>query len=945
MFAPERGLGDTVPDTPQGGGPPRDTRPAVGPLTGPGFGALHGRREEVDLLAGLLAGEEDRLITLTGPAGVGKSHLAHAVVAARLRHGPVPVLWADLAEASGAASLWSAVGAATGSRAEARIGAAKLLVVLDNSDPVAADVALHLSALLRACPRLQVLVTSRVPLHIRAERLVLVGPLPTGAGSPAERLFTDRVGPYYRAGLADGDGPSVVAEICRVVDGIPLAIELAAEAVGSEGPHDVLAKLRSGVATGGRRLRDAPARHASVASALRWAARPSSTAERALLDGLAVFEAPVGLSEAGRVAELDRDRTAAGVESLVRASLLLSCTGPDGTPQFRLPQPVRVHYRTRLAERPTALADALDRHADCCTAFAVGIGERLRCGHDVAQLLSLVATRLPDLRSATRHLRGRGDHAAVLRLLTALEVPLLHHGLAPDAVEELAESAAARHGEASGPLTATALLAVARWSLEHGALRRAEEALDAADAAAAGHPAARARVAALSGELLRRRGAPVAADALLDSALKELCAAGDTPGAAAARRSQALLRAALGDPEAETPVLTALAEQPLVPGPPGPGPMGTTGPMGTPGPMGTTVAPARTFAAPTAAPTARTETTRSPDGASTAPTDTPSSPDGKSTTPTNTPSSPTGAPFAPMGASGPHPEASAAPTDTSSTPTGKSIAPTRTSGAPPEASVPPAQTSGSPAGASVAPAGGLVAPTGPSGPADAGSPVQAGGGSGHWADPVSPVAVRAGLLAALARVRWTLGRTEEAYEDVRESMRLLLWTGGPAQVAEALETLALVIGRSGDGAQPEAPVRVLACAESIRRRHGLGPAEDAALGTVSAQLHEELEAGALRQIRRGAQEVSLHDALIAGLFAPGPRREPTPRAAVPAAPHGLTPRQHEIALLVTEGLTNRQIGTALGISEWTVTNHLRAVMQKLECGSRVQVVRALQRCR
>ncbi|MEU5837234.1 LuxR C-terminal-related transcriptional regulator [Streptomyces diacarni] len=828
MFAPERGLGDTVPDTPQGGGPPRDTRPAVGPLTGPGFGALHGRREEVELLAGLLAGEEDRLITLTGPAGVGKSHLAHAAVAARLRHGPVPVRWADLAEASGAAALWSAVGAATGSRAEERIGAAKLLVVLDNSDPVAADVALHLSSLLRACPRLQVLVTSRVPLNIRAERLVLVGPLPTGAGSPAQRLFTDRVGPYYRAGLADGEGPSVVAEICRVVDGMPLAIELAAEAVGSEGPHDVLAKLRSGVAAGGRRLRDAPARHASVASALRWGARPSSTAERALLDGLAVFEAPVGLSEAGRAAELDRPRTVAGVESLVRASLLLSGTGPDGTPQFRLPQPVRSHYRARLAERPAALADALDRHADCCTAFAVGIGDRLRRGHDVAQLLSLVATRLPDLRRATRHLRGRGDHAAALRLLTALEVPLLHHGLAPDAAEELAESAAPRRGEAGGPLTAAALRAVARWSLEHGALRRAEEALDAADAAAAGHPADRARVAALSGELLRRRGDPVAADALLASALKELCAAGDTLGAAAARRSQALLRAALGDPEAETPVLTALAEQPTVPGPPL-----------APGPAGTALVPA-------------------------------------------------------------------------------------------EASAAPAERSG-------------AADAGPFAPADAGSSGQAGGGPGPWADPVSPVAVRAGLLAALARVRWTLGRTDEAYEDVRESMRLLLWTGGPAQVAEALETLALVIGRPGDGAQPEAPARVLACAESIRRRHGLGPAEDAAPGTVSARLHEELEAGALRQIRRGAQEVSLHDALIAGLFAPGPRPEPAERAAVKAAPHGLTPRQHEIALLVTEGLTNRQIGTALGISEWTVTNHLRAVMQKLECGSRVQVVRALQR--
>ncbi|MET9858679.1 LuxR C-terminal-related transcriptional regulator [Streptomyces smyrnaeus] len=797
MFAPERGLGDTVPDTPEGSGTPYDQEPAAGFLAGPGFGTLHGRREELDLLAGLLTDERERLITLTGPAGVGKSHLAHSAVAARLWRGAVPVLWTDLAEAAGAASLWSAVGAATAERAEERIGTAELLVVLNNCDPVATDVALHLASLLRACPRLKVLVTSRVPLNIRAERLFLVAPLPTGEGSPAERLFTAGVGPYYRAGLAEGDGPSVVAQICRELDGIPLAIELAAEAVGSEGPHAVLKRLRDGVPAGGRRLRDAPARHGSVASALRWGARPLSTAERALLDGLAVFEAPVGLSEAGRTAGLEREELVAGIESLVRRSLLLSRTGPRG-PEFRLPQPVRVHYRTQLADRPAALADARDGHADCCAHFAAGIAEGLRRGQDVAQLLSLVETRLPDLRTATRHLRVRGDHAAALRLLTALEIPLLGHGLAPDAVEELAESAAAHRAEAGGPLTAQALLAVARWTLEHGAQRRAEEALDAADAAAAGHPGTRARVAALSGELLRRRGDPVAADLLLGSALEGLCAAGDTLGAAMARRSQSLLRAALGDPDAEQPVLTALAEQPAVPGPSG--------------------------------------------------------------------------------------------------------APEVMSGAP-------------------------------------------GGAGEAWTDPVSPVAVRATLLAALARVRGTLGRTDEAYEDVRESMRLLLCTGGPAEVAEVLETLALVTAHPGDEAQPEALARVLACAENIRRRHGLAAAEHPELSAVPERLRKGLDAGVLRRLRRGAQGVSLHDALIAGLFAPGPRRKPAARTTKPAAPHGLTPRQHEIALLVTEGMTNRQIGTELGISEWTVTNHLRAVMQKLECGSRVQVVRALQRAR
>ncbi|MGW3655788.1 helix-turn-helix transcriptional regulator [Streptomyces sp. NPDC005151] len=118
-----------------------------------------------------------------------------------------------------------------------------------------------------------------------------------------------------------------------------------------------------------------------------------------------------------------------------------------------------------------------------------------------------------------------------------------------------------------------------------------------------------------------------------------------------------------------------------------------------------------------------------------------------------------------------------------------------------------------------------------------------------------------------------------------------------------------------------------------------------ALALIGDRLHGVLDASVMRQLRLGAQEGSLRDALIAGLFAPPPRTESAKPGGTGSGPAGLTPRQYQIALLVAEGLTNRQIARQLGIPEWTATNHLRVVMQKLECTSRVYVVRAMQAAR
>ncbi|MEV0525509.1 LuxR C-terminal-related transcriptional regulator [Streptomyces sp. NPDC050439] len=780
MFAPEREYEVVIPAVAGGGGVAAEAE--ADRLMGHGFGVIRGRESELALLERLLAQPQERLITLTGPAGVGKSHMAHAALIARTRAGGAPLLWTDLAESAGATAVWSSVGVDTARAAAARIGTRQTLLVLDNCDLVAARVALDISALLRACPRLKILVTSRVSLDIRAERVLVTEPLPTGVGSPAEELFTDHVSPRYRAGLDGAQAQSAVTELCRELDGIPLAIELAAEAVGTEGPQAVLDRLGRGEPVGRRRLRDASARHDGISSALGWATQGLSPADRELLATLAVFEAPLGLAEVRRAAGAGQADAVAGIESLVHQSLLLSGRGPDGEPEFRLPRMARAHYHQALAADPEALARALDQHAAHCTAFAAVLADGLRSGRDMGQLLAAVEARLPDLRKATGHLRARGDHAGVLRMLTALEGPLLGHGLDLDAVDAMESSAAAC---ADGALAAEALMAVARWALGRDERQRAEAVLDRAAVAAAELPAVRARVAAHTGELLRRRGETAGAAALLESALRELDAVGDVYGAALARRSQSLLRAGHGDPDAERPALQALAELPCTP---------------------------------------------------------------------------------------------------------IELEP---------------------------------------------------GAAEFWRDPWSPVVVRAALLNALARVRRLLGRAPEAYVNVRESIRLLMGTSGPVEAAEALETMVIVAVGPGNEEHREALAQVLAHAEALRRQHALVSEEGVALRAVADRLHQGFDPAALRRLRLEARQVSPHSALIAGLFAPAPKEE-RPSRTGPPAPHGLTPRQHEVALLVAEGMTNRQIGRQLGISEWTVTNHLRVVMQKLECGSRVHVVRAIQ---
>lgn len=335
----------------------------------PCFGRLHGRDEELLRLAGLLADPDERLITVTGVTGVGKSHLAHVASARAERDNGLVRHVVDVADAADEGALWTALGVTTRAEAAERIGSDDALILLDNCDPVVQAMASAVSALLRACPHLTVLVTSRISLDLRAEVLVVVPPLDTGPGSAAEELFVNLVRPHYRSTVTGTAGRHAVTRICAQADGVPLAIALAAGAVSAQGPFPVLDSLCDGEYPDSWRLRDLPARHRSAQRAVAWADRLLSPADRALL---------VRLAECPSAMDIDTVREAAGTEeafarldSLLQQSLLIATEGPAGGPAFRVPHIVRTYYRRESPDRPddpllqealfAALAGVLDQ--------------------------------------------------------------------------------------------------------------------------------------------------------------------------------------------------------------------------------------------------------------------------------------------------------------------------------------------------------------------------------------------------------------------------------------------------------------------------------------------------------------------------------------------------------------------------------------------------------
>jgi predicted ATPase len=344
--------------------------------------SLRGRDEAIDEVAELVGSSEGRLVTLTGPGGVGKTRLAEAVgdrLRSRFRSGVAFVPLASTTEPEEAlARIGRAVGtevAGTDSPLQALVdylGEGQWLLILDNLEQVL-GVARGLDELLARCSGVTILATSLTVLRLRAEREYPVPPLPLPpdpgtvsaaalASSPAVALFVDRARAVrYDFALSEANAPALV-EICRRLEGLPLAIELAAARTRTLDPEALLRRLGKSLDALGTGTVDMPERQHTLRATVEWSVGLLDDAERSFLEVASVFVDGWTMEAAVVVAGLDEDQAHELTEALAGHSLIrLDATDHD--PRLRMLEMIRQFVAERLAARPD-VAEIERRHAD-----------------------------------------------------------------------------------------------------------------------------------------------------------------------------------------------------------------------------------------------------------------------------------------------------------------------------------------------------------------------------------------------------------------------------------------------------------------------------------------------------------------------------------------------------------------------------------------------------
>jgi len=377
-----------------------------------------GRDDDVARTVTML--DEASLVTLIGTGGVGKTRLAVQVAAEVVPRFADGAWFCELAAVDDTDAMAQVVASTLGCLQRPGLSlrdsiveyvrVRELLLVLDNCEHLLDAAGSLASAVVRRCPKVTILATSREALDVAGERVVRVRSLEAPdasadmeavTASAAVQLFADRAAEAGAVTAWDGVQWAAVGEICRRLDGIPLAIELAAARVASMSPADVASHLdeRFRLLTGKRRGQ--VERHQTLRATVEWSYQLLGDDERAVFDRLGVFVGTFGPPAAAAVAggdELDAWAVTDALSSLVSKSMLAAETGPDATSRYAMNETLRQYARERLDQ--TGDTDRWRRaHAEFYASWTRDAGLGL-VGSDDVRWMARLRTELDNIRAA-----------------------------------------------------------------------------------------------------------------------------------------------------------------------------------------------------------------------------------------------------------------------------------------------------------------------------------------------------------------------------------------------------------------------------------------------------------------------------------------------------------------------------------------------------------------
>jgi predicted ATPase/DNA-binding SARP family transcriptional activator len=449
-----------------------------------------GREEELTAVARLL--EQARLVTLTGPGGVGKSRLANEVARAVRDRYPDGVHMVELAAIRQGGDVGDAVarwlGVTLGHHATisdaivAALANRTALLVLDNCEFVLSGVADLVRQVLHQCPGVSVLATSREPLMLHGEHRWPVPPLPVPEAqdsvadhqNAALRLFCDRAAAAHPGFAPSPDDLATIAEVCRRLDGLPLAIELAAARITALSPAALASRLheRFRVLTDGPHGREG--RHRTLQSVIDWSYDLLDPDQADLFDRMSVFVGRVELEAAEAVCPgdgLDENAVAGLLAGLVDRSMLTAVEGPDAKRRYGMLETLREYAAAGLAAR--GMTDRIRRaHAGYFVALAEEAAHGVS-GRDEAHWIDRIEANFADVRAAQTWAAAAGNIDLAVRLTTALgdyAHHRLHHEIATWARTLTATTGVERH-----PRGGTLFGLAAQGASNHGELETAEQ--------------------------------------------------------------------------------------------------------------------------------------------------------------------------------------------------------------------------------------------------------------------------------------------------------------------------------------------------------------------------------------------------------------------------------------------------------------------------------------